>query len=88
MDYVAAAEDIHRHMLQQIAALEQEKKEQGVLDERLLKKRILQDQKVDWVGGGVHSMAVGGMWYVAGRASLQVASIVWTINFHTACQLS
>lgn len=46
MEYIAASKDIHRHMLGQIASLEQEKKEQALMDKRLLKQRIIQDQKV------------------------------------------
>jgi mannose/fructose/N-acetylgalactosamine-specific phosphotransferase system component IID len=46
MEYFAATKDIHRHMLGQMAALEREKKEQAVMDKKLLRQRMIQDQKV------------------------------------------
>lgn len=46
MEYMAAARDIHYHMLEQIAESEQKKKEHKELDNEMLKQRIIQDQKV------------------------------------------
>lgn len=53
MQYMAATKDIHRHMLGQMAELKLKKKDVEVLDQEMLKQRIIQDQKVQPTKGHV-----------------------------------
>lgn len=55
-----ATQDIHQHMIQQMREQEELRREQADLDQKLLKQRIIQDQKV-WLirGGGFFGGAIG-----------------------------